>query len=182
LLRNIPNLFTAARLALVPFIALAIVRGRFPVALALTFAAGVTDAFDGLLARRFGWTSRAGAYLDPIADKLLLVTLFIALGYARLFPWWLVELVVGRDLFILAMVGAGFALTRIRDFPPTLAGKLSTIIQVGACVGVLLLRTIAFPWPSEAAWMMIATTAAATVWSGFDYARRGLTMLRTAPD
>ncbi len=178
LLRSIPNLFTAARLVLVPFIALAIAQRRFAVALVLALAAGVTDAFDGFFARRYGWTSRTGAYLDPIADKLLLMTLFVALAYARLVPWWLVALVIGRDVFILLMVAWGLAFTRIRDFPPSLAGKVSTIIQVGASVGVLLINAAPFPWPREAAWIMIAATTAATFWSGIDYGRRGLKMVR----
>ena len=171
--RNLPNLLTATRLALVPLIALAVLRGSFRAALAFTFLAGVTDGFDGFLARRYSWTSRLGAWLDPLADKALLVTLFVVLGIIRAFPWWLVALVLARDAVILLMAGIAFAFTAIRDFPPSIWGKLSTIVQVGACVGVLLLRSAAIT-SSAMNSFVIAVTALATAWSGVDYVRLGV--------
>jgi len=164
----LPNLFTAARLALVPWIAVLVLHGRFRAALLLTLIAGLTDAADGFLARYFGWTSRAGAWLDPLADKALLVTLFIVLGWVGAMPWWLVALVFARDIVILAMVGAAFAFTSIRDFPPSVWGKLSTIVQVGACLGALLLRS------GPGLLFLVWATALATAWSGVDYVRLGI--------
>src|SRR5579883_2909018 len=103
---------------------------RTPRALALFAAAAVTDALDGALARRFGWTSTAGAYLDPIADKALLSGLYLTLAVTGDIPWWLVGLIFGRDLLILAAAGLALLFTRLRAFPPSLWGKVSTIFQV----------------------------------------------------
>jgi cardiolipin synthase len=177
LTRNLPNLLTAVRLALVPLIALAILRGSFRAALAFTFIAGLTDGVDGFLARRYSWTSRLGAWLDPLADKALLVTLFVTLGIIGAFPWWLVVLVLARDAVILLMAGIAFGFTTIRDFPPSIWGKLSTIIQVGACVAVLLMRSAAIT-SSAMSLFVIAVTALATAWSGIDYVRLGVTRWR----
>ncbi len=171
--RHLPNLLTAARLLLVPLIALAVLRDSFRAALAFTFLAGVTDGFDGFLARRYSWTSRLGAWLDPLADKALLVTLFVTLGMIGAFPWWLVALVLARDAVILLMAGIAFAFTAIRDFPPSIWGKLSTIVQVGACVGMLLLLSLQFIRPILAGFLTGAT-AAVTLWSGIDYVRLGV--------
>ncbi len=172
--RSLPNLLTAARLLLVPVIAAEVLLGELRVALALTLLAGFTDGVDGFLARRFGWTSRLGAWLDPLADKALLVTLFLTLGRVGAFPWWLVTLVLARDAIILLMVAAAFAFTAIRDFPPSIWGKVSTLVQVGACVGMLLMRATSFAWPAALADLLVALTALATVWSGIDYVRRGV--------
>src|SRR5688572_11362698 len=109
---------------LTPLIAWSISHYQCAWALGLMFTSGVTDAADGYLARRYRWQSRLGGYLDPIADKLLLVTVYISLGIAGLSPWWLVALVVGRDVIILAMVAAALTLTNYREFRPTLAGKI----------------------------------------------------------
>ena len=164
----LPNLFTAVRLALVPWIGVLVLHRRFHAALLATLIAGLSDAADGFLARRFGWTSRVGAWLDPLADKALLVTLFVVLGCVGAMPWWLVALVFARDAVILAMVGAAFAFTSIRDFPPSIWGKLSTIVQVVACLGGLW-------WQSGPAMSFLAgVTALATAWSGIDYVRLGL--------
>jgi len=147
-------------------------------ALALTVLAGLTDALDGFLARRFSLITRLGAWLDPLADKALLVTLFLTLGQVGLLPWWLVGLVLARDAIILAMAGVALAFTSIRDFPPSIWGKLSTIVQVGACVGVLIMRATLVSWPSAAVRFIVVTTALATAWSGIDYIQRGVTRWR----
>ena len=159
---------------LVPFIAFEIVHGGFVAALVLTMVAGFTDVADGFLARHFAWSSRIGAWLDPVADKALLVTLFVALGWIGAFPWWLVALVFARDAVILLMVGAAFAFTTIRDFPPSVWGKLSTLIQVGACVGALFLKAGSLPWAPAAGVFLVAATAVGTAWSGVDYVRIGV--------
>ena len=174
LTRSLPNLLTAARIALVPLIAVTVLRGNFRAALVLTMLAGFTDGVDGFVARRFGWTSRLGAWLDPLADKALLVTLFLVLGRVGAFPWWLVALVLARDAVILLMAGAAFAFTAIRDFPPSIWGKLSTLVQVGACVGALGIRAIAYSRPRWIGVFLVAATAVATAWSGMDYVRLGV--------
>jgi cardiolipin synthase (CMP-forming) len=173
LFRNVPNLLTAGRLAVVPVIAAEVLRGHFLAALVLTFLAGFTDVVDGFLARHFGWGSRLGAWLDPLADKALLVTLFLTLGWVRAFPWWLVALVFARDAMILLMVGAAFAFTAIRDFPPSVWGKLSTFVQVGSCFLAMAIRSTPFAWPGWVGVFLVAATTLATVWSGMDYVRLG---------
>jgi cardiolipin synthase len=173
-LLNLPNLFTLLRLALAPVVVLAILRGRWGVALILFFAAGLSDAFDGFLARKLSAITRFGAYLDPIADKLLLSAIYIALGAAGAIPWWMVVVVFARDLFIVAMAVSGLLFTSIRRFPPSLWGKVSTFLQIAAALVVMGDR-YGVPAPVDLAlWLMVA----GTIWSGMHYGWRGVTLLR----
>jgi cardiolipin synthase (CMP-forming) len=175
---NLPNLFTLLRVFLTPFVAVAILRGSYIRALVLLFLAGISDVVDGLLARRLGEATRVGAYFDPIADKILLVTIYISLGVAAAIPWWMVGIVFGRDLLILAMAAYGLRFTSIRKFPPSVWGKISTFLQISAALVVMGARA-GIPAPVELAlWLMIAGTA----WSGFHYAWRGIVLLRTKPN
>jgi cardiolipin synthase len=178
LFRNLPNVLTSLRLILVPFVAERLYRRSYGQALLLVLIAGITDGVDGWLARRFQWTSRAGAYLDPVADKALLITLYILLGVVHVIPVWLAVLVPGRDVFILTMVAAGFLFTPLREFPPSLAGKLSTIVQIGAAVGLIANAAMGQRAPAAVVEFVILAVAAVTIWSGLDYARRGLAALR----
>src|SRR5690349_456758 len=113
-LRLLPNLLTSLRLIAVPFIIQAILAGHHFFALALFAAAATTDLLDGAAARRLHVTSRSGAYLDPIADKCLLSGVFLAMAVARIVPRWLVGMIFGRDIFILAGVVTVLLLTEIR--------------------------------------------------------------------
>jgi cardiolipin synthase (CMP-forming) len=157
---------------LTPLIAWSISHHQCAWALGLMFTSGVTDAADGYLARRYRWQSRLGGYLDPIADKLLLVTVYISLGIAGLVPRWLVALVVGRDVIILAMVAAALTLTNYREFRPALAGKISTIVQIGAAVGLLGLCAMSGVLGPGWRTLCIWATAVTTMWSGIDYVAR----------
>ena len=173
---NLPNLFTSLRLALTPFVVVSILAGSYERALILFFLAGISDALDGFLARRLDKITKLGAYLDPVADKVLLAAIYISLGAAGAIPWWMVGVVFGRDLLILAMVAWGMLFTSLRSFPPTIWGKVSTILQISAALGVMAQRLgIALP-VDFMLWVMIA----GTVWSGIHYAWRGVTMLRAA--
>jgi cardiolipin synthase len=176
---NLPNFLTLSRLLLVPFAVAAIATGAYSRALALFLIAAATDGLDGFLARRFEWQTRVGAYLDPIADKALLNGAWLALGISGAAPLWLVALVFGRDLLILAMVAAAFLFTKYRNFPPSVWGKISTFFQIaGAFVALVHL---AFPRPELAgiARPLFWTVAAATAWSGVDYVRRAIVTLRS---
>jgi cardiolipin synthase len=171
---NLPNLFTLARLVLAPFIAADILRGRDGRAIILLFAAGFTDVIDGFLARRLKASTAAGAYFDPIADKILLSVIYISLGVAGAIPWWMVALVFGRDVLILAMAGYGLLFTRLRKFPPSVWGKISTFFQIaaalvvmGACAGIPAPVTLAL------CLMVIGTFV-----SGLDYVYRAVVLLR----
>ncbi len=172
---NLPNLLGFVRLLLAPTAVYLIVGGRFRAALLVFFVAAVSDAIDGPIARRFGCTTRFGAFLDPIADKALLSSGYIALGAANLLPWWLVGLVFGRDLFILAMVGLALLFTTRRDFPPSGWGKLSTVTQAGGGVLVLASHAYSFYIPIP---FVLSVIAAATLWSGCVYAATAVRVVR----
>jgi len=144
---------------------LAIVEGRYTAAFRLGIAAGITDILDGFFARRMQEVSRTGAYLDPIADKLLLSASFIALGAVGAVPWWMVALVFGRDLFIVAMAAYGYFYTPVREFPPSVWGKLSTFVQIIAALAVVNERS----GSSIPAWPFLWAMVAATAWSGVHY-------------
>jgi cardiolipin synthase len=139
-------------------------------------AAAVTDALDGPLARHLHCATRLGTYLDPIADKALLSSTYLALGAAGLAPWWMVGLIFGRDLLIVALVGAGLLFTAYRDFPPNIWGKLSTTVQAVAAVWVIASK--AFPDLAPSSAPMLWAAVAATVWSGLTYIWRAAGMAR----
>lgn len=132
---SIPNIITLGRILLVPVVVWAIASGEMKVAFVLFLVAGISDAVDGFLAKRFNMTSELGAYLDPIADKALIVSIYVTLGIAGMIPRWLVILVVSRDIMI---VGA-FLLSWLMGTPlkvkPLVVSKLNTAVQiVFACV------------------------------------------------
>jgi cardiolipin synthase len=171
---NLPNLFTLARLVLAPFVASDILHGRYGRAIILLFAAGFTDVIDGFLARRFEISTRVGAYFDPIADKILLSVVYVSLGLAGAMPWWMVAVVFGRDVLILAMAGYGLLFTSLRKFPPSVWGKISTLLQIAAALVVMGARA-GIPAPVTLA---VSSMLVATVVSGLNYIWRGMGMLR----
>ncbi len=174
---NLPNLFTLARLVLAPFVASDILHGHYARALVLFFLAGVSDAIDGFLARRLGQSSRAGAYFDPLADKILLSVIYVALGIAHDVPWWMVAVVFGRDVLILAMAGYGLLFTSVRAFPPSIWGKISTFLQIAAAL-VVMGAQAGIPAPVQLAlWLMVA----GTVVSGLHYVWTAISHLRALP-
>ncbi|MGA2595983.1 MAG: CDP-alcohol phosphatidyltransferase family protein [Bryobacteraceae bacterium] len=175
-MKILPNLITAVRFALTPVIVLAILHGEWNMAFWISIAAGITDVLDGLAARSLHVSSRIGSYLDPIADKLLLTLIYLAFGIALAIPWWMVALVFGRDLFIVAMAAYGFFFTTVRDFPPTVWGKFSTFVQIIAALAVMNNRGGSSIPAGPFLWTMVATTA----WSGIHYGWRGLKMLHAA--
>jgi cardiolipin synthase len=142
--RAAPNLLTLMRLFIIPFLVIAILDGRYPVAFALFVLAGFSDAFDGLLARWLSQRTTLGQYLDPIADKLLLSTLFLVLTHMGLVPRYVTVLVFSRDLGILLISTLLFATGALRDFRPSLLGKLNTVVQIFALTVVLVEQV----WPS----------------------------------
>lgn len=127
---NAPNLISLARVLVVPFVITLIISGELKLAFLLVLGAGVSDALDGYLARRFGWRSELGAYLDPLADKLLLVSLFVTLGYYSMLPASVVVLVVSRDVLIVIAVVMAHMLGRPMRIKPHFSGKLNTAAQI----------------------------------------------------
>jgi cardiolipin synthase (CMP-forming) len=139
---SIPNLVTLGRILLVPVVVWAITAGEMRIAFALFLAAGITDAVDGFLAKRFGMSTELGAYLDPLADKAMLVSIYIALGIAEAIPRWLVILVVSRDIMIVSAVILSWLVDKPVRLKPHPVSKLNTVAQILlACV---VLAALAF--------------------------------------
>ena len=143
-LRSFPNLLTLLRLCFIPFIVSSILDGRYETALALFVLAGISDALDGVLARSLGQRTKLGEYLDPIADKLLLSTLFLVLSAAHRIPWRVTVIVFSRDVIILVVCTLVYATTPLRDFSPTLLGKMNTVAQI-VTVGLTIIHEVT-PW------------------------------------
>ena len=132
---SIPNIVTLGRILLVPVVVWAITAGEMRIAFILFLAAGITDAIDGFLAKRFGMSTELGAYLDPIADKAMLVSIYITLGIAQAIPRWLVILVVSRDIMIVGAVILSWVVENPLPLKPLLVSKLNTVAQIAlACV------------------------------------------------
>ncbi|MGE0751149.1 MAG: CDP-alcohol phosphatidyltransferase family protein [Variibacter sp.] len=127
---NLPNLITLARILLVPVVVWAIASGEMLIAFVLFVVAGISDAVDGFLAKRFGMTTEIGAYLDPLADKVLLVSIYVALGITNNAPRWLVILVVSRDLMIVGAVILSWLVGRPLNIRPLTVSKLNTFAQI----------------------------------------------------
>ncbi len=169
---TLPNLITLLRLAALPFFLVSIADGRFGIALAIFVVAGISDGVDGYLARHFNMKSALGAYLDPIADKLLLISsyLFLAIpsypARAKV-PVWLAVMVLSRD-FLLLLVGLLMILTiGKRAFPPSWAGKVATVTQILTVLFVLCANV--WNWPRPILLIAFGATATVTVISGFGY-------------
>ena len=171
---NLANLLTVSRLALAPLVIRAILNGQHTQALALFALAAVTDVLDGAAARRWGLATKGGAYLDPVADKVLVSGVFLALAGANLVPWWFVAMVLGRDLYILLGASLLMTLTSLRNFPPSVWGKISTFFQIVTATTWMANDVLANRWIDLFAWMVLTISAALTLWSGLHYTWRGI--------
>jgi cardiolipin synthase (CMP-forming) len=134
---NIPNIITLGRILLVPFIVWAIASNQMEIAFAIFIVAGVSDAVDGFLAKRFNMTSELGALLDPVADKALLVSIYVALGIWGAVPRWIVILVVSRDIMIVGAVIVSWLYGKPIPMKPLMVSKLNTVAQVAFAALVL---------------------------------------------
>jgi cardiolipin synthase len=135
--RTAPNLLTLSRICLAPFLVSAILDNHYALSSGLFVAAGLTDLLDGLLARLLKQYTMLGQYLDPVADKLLLSTLFLVLTYKGLIPAHVTAMVLGRDVGILVVAAILYATTGRREFRPSIFGKGSTLAQIAAVAAVL---------------------------------------------
>ena len=133
-----PNQLTLLRMIFVPFIVIHLVDGHYLWALVVFVVAGFSDGLDGLLARRLHQQTLLGQYLDPIADKLLLSTMFLVLSILHKIPWKYTVLVFSRDISILAASAVLFAIAGLRDFRPSIFGKANTFSQISAVFFVML--------------------------------------------
>lgn len=165
--RDIPNLITLFRFLLVPPIVLLLLAGEFGWGLMLFLIAGVSDGVDGFLAKRFGWTSRLGGLLDPLADKLLLISCYVTLGWLAVIPLWLAGVVVLRDLVILS--GALIYHLRIEALQaePSVISKINTLTQILLVLVALSGKMGSLPlhWVDYLVYAVLATT----LLSGADY-------------
>lgn len=174
MIRALPNLISLARLLLVPVVLFAIHQRDYGWALVWCAAAGLSDGLDGFLARRLKAQTRAGAYLDPIADKLLLSGVYLTFGVTGVIPWWLTVVVFGRDALMLLFLAGAILFTDIRHFPPSLWGKISTAIQIVTALAILMNRASLITVVERP---FIIATVAASCWSAVHYSLLGKRML-----
>jgi cardiolipin synthase len=165
-----PNLLTIARICLAPFLVSAVLEGRFLTGFVLFVVAGISDALDGTLARVLKQRTVLGQYLDPVADKLLLSTLFLVLTHMNLIPIRVTALVFGRDLAILVVAAILYTAVGRRDFKPSVFGKANTLAQITAVAAVLLYQIDRDIWVAWLRTFAVDATVVLTIASGLHYA------------
>jgi cardiolipin synthase (CMP-forming) len=166
---TVPNQLTFLRLGFLPFFIISIHYRRYDLALIVLMIAGMTDGLDGLLARSLNQKTALGAYLDPIADKLLLSSSVVVLAMDRKISWWLATLVLSRDILILMAAAVILVVVGYRPFPPSIFGKLTTAVQILLVFTVVLLAVVGWPWLQYATKGVGYVVACLTVFSGFHY-------------
>jgi cardiolipin synthase len=168
--RTAPNLLTLLRICLAPFLVAALLDNHYLLSFGLFLVAGLTDLLDGTVARLLKQRTMLGQYLDPVADKLLLSTLFLVLTHKGLIPARVTVLVFGRDVGILVVAAILYAAVGRREFSPSVFGKANTLAQVAAVSAVLLQQLTAARWVAAVCTMALWATMALTVVSGLHYA------------
>ena len=164
-----PNQLTLLRMMFVPFIVINLVEGHYHWALALFVLAGLSDGLDGLLARILKQQTVLGQYLDPIADKFLLSTMFMVLAILHKIPWKYTVLVFSRDISILSASAVLYAIAGLRDFRPSIFGKANTLAQVAAIFFVMLFQVDRAQWVWIARTTFLHATVAFTIVSALHY-------------
>ena len=164
-----PNQLTLLRLIFIPFVITNVLEDNWQWALALLVLAGLSDALDGWLARILDQRTLLGQYLDPIADKLLLSSLFLVLSIAHKIPWKYTVLVLSRDVCILATSVALYATVGFRDFRPSIFGKINTVCQIGAIFFVVLAQVVTTPSVVALKYVFLYATFGFTLLSGIHY-------------
>ena len=165
---SLPNVITLARIVAVPLLLYLIISGAYMSAFWLLIAAGISDGVDGFIAKHFNMRTQLGAYLDPLADKILLVSVFVTLGIAHFLPTWLVMLAVSRDLLIVGAFLLAWILDRDVRIAPLMISKVNTAAQI-LLVGVVL-ADLAYRLDLDMLrWALIFIVAPCTVSSGAIY-------------
>jgi cardiolipin synthase len=166
---TVPNELTFLRLAFLPFFIIAIKYDRYALALGILVVAGFTDGLDGLLARGLNQRTPLGAYLDPIADKLLLSSSYLVLALKGKISWWLAIMVLGRDVLLLVACAVILLTVGYRPFPPSILGKATTFFEIFLVVVVLVLAV----WNNKSLWVVREScsyiVAALVLYSGLHY-------------
>ena len=165
---NLPNLISLGRLLSVPVAVYLILQSQYAAAFWLFVAAGLSDAIDGFIAKKWGLTSALGAYLDPIADKALLVAVYLALGGEGHVPIWIVILVVSRDLIIIGGVVLSHITTQPLRMHPLMVSKVNTAAQIALVAVILAELGLGAPLGTERD-LLVYLVAATTILSGGAY-------------
>lgn len=166
---TVPNQITLLRLGFLPLFLILIVYEHYRWALLILVLAGLSDGIDGLLARKLNQKSSIGAYLDPIADKLLLSSSFVILAMEKITPWWLTIMVLSRDILLLVVAAVIIVIAGYRPFPPSLLGKATTFFQIVLVFGAVLAAGYPGPELAETNRLLEYLVAALTAVSGFHY-------------
>ncbi len=166
---TVPNQITLLRLGFLPFFLILIFYERYGWALGVLLLAGLSDGIDGLLARRLNQGSELGAYLDPIADKLLLSSSLVILAFKHKLSWWLTILVLSRDVLILIVAAVIILISGYRPFPPSLYGKLTTTFQIILVFTLVAAAAYPAPWLASVNRVLIYVVAGLAILSGFHY-------------
>lgn len=170
---NIPNLLTIFRILLVPVFIILIINYELKTALLVFILAGITDSLDGLIARIFNQKTKLGAYLDPVADKLLLASAYIILAVKGILPNWLSIIVVSRDVIILTGIVVLVMMGKSMEIKPSIIGKITTALQILTVVLIIIEPHLSSTITSS----IIPLTAIFTVASGIYYIYRGTEMI-----
>jgi cardiolipin synthase len=166
---TVPNQITFLRLGFLPFYLIAVLYAHYDWALALLVIAALSDGLDGTLARMLNQKSAVGAYVDPIADKLLLSSSFFVLALRGKVRWWLAILVLSRDVLLLTTAVVILLVMGYRSFPPSIFGKATTLVQILFVFCVLALAVTQWRWLEISEPLLRDAVAALTVFSGFHY-------------
>jgi len=180
--RAAPNLLTLMRLFIIPFLLIEILDGHYGIAFALFVLAGISDALDGLLARWLSQKTTLGQYLDPIADKLLLSSLFVVLTHVGMIPLYVTVLVFSRDLGILLISTLLFVTGTLRDFRPSVFGKLNTFVQIVALIAVLCQKLFVSPELATFRDVLVRSIAVLAPLSAAQYAWIVLRRMNSPPE
>ncbi len=177
---NIPNFLSLLRIILVPVIVIFLIQESYVQALITFTVAGLTDVFDGILARTLNRQTKLGSFLDPLADKILLATSFVTLSIFGLIPSWLAVIVISRDFIILLGIAILSIMSIAYEIKPAFVSKVTTVLQIATIFFALLFKTvvhdISFNWIIILCWL----TAVFTVASGLTYIIRGIKYINRA--
>ncbi len=175
---NIPNFLTVFRIVLVPVIVILLIQGEYTKALVCFIIAGVTDGLDGMLARLLNQTTVVGAYLDPLADKVLVISMYTTLGIIGVVPGWLSVIVISRDCIILGGILVLTLMSISLEIRPSFVSKINTTLQLAAIFFALLMKIhIAGKHFRDVLVFVYWVTATFTVISGADYLLKGMRLI-----
>ena len=174
---NIPNFITLLRIILVPVIVILLIQGSFYKALIVFIVAGLSDALDGFLARILNQQTMLGAFLDPIADKALLVSSFVTLSILHVIPSWLAVIVISRDFIILLGISVLSIMSITVEIRPAFVSKVTTALQLITILMALSVRCLAYDF--NGIWLLTLywVTALFTILSGLNYMLRGMELI-----